>query len=128
MSSAEPHHTNNVKGYSNSSLGQLLEAGPSQGIGMALGGPPLALSTSPTLTWTKRKAVDCESNKLPRKKGQPATNPNVAIHCNSGLAVHEAATRRVSGRVAAKLAEEATTKAKAAKAKRRTQTRGSSQK
>ena len=125
LSSAEPHHTNNVEGYSNSSQGQLLEAGPSQVIGMVLGGPPPAISTSLTLTWTKRKVVDCESDKLPRKQGQPATNTNVAIHCNSGLAGHEAATRRVSDRVAAKLAEEAATKAKVAKVKRRTQTRGS---
>ena len=128
LSSAESHHTDDVEGYSNSSPSQLLEAGPSQGIGTVLGGPPRAVSTSPTLTRTKRKAVDCESDKLPRKKGRPATNPNVAIHCNSGPAGHEAATRRVSDRVAAKLAEEAATKAKAAKAKRRTQARGSSRK
>ena len=68
LSSAMPHHTDDVEGYSNSSLSQLLEAGPSQGTGMVLGGPPPAVSTSQTLTWTKRKAVDCKSDNYQGKK------------------------------------------------------------
>ena len=149
---AKPHHTNNVLGYSNSSLGQLLESGLSQGIGDILGTPSPAVGTNgpggPTIIQMKRNAVDCENDKLPRKKGLQA---NVAILCNPRLAEHDAPTiarscreRRVSEKVAAKLAEEAAAKlaeeaatkaaresakeAKATKAKEKTQTRGSSQK
>ena len=132
-------------GYSNSSLGQLLEAVPSQGIGSILVNPLLAeVTNDPTgaaMTQTKRKAVDCENVELPRKRGQPGTNPNVAIHCNPTASGHEAPTiarscreRKVSQKVAAYLAEEATTKAarevaketKAAKAKGKTKTRRTS--
>ena len=58
-SSAEPHHTDYFMGYSNSSLGQLLEAVPSQGIGNILVAPPSAKVnnelTGPAMTWTERK-------------------------------------------------------------------------
>ena len=121
---AEPHHTDHFMGhcYSNGSLGQLLEAVPSQGIGSILVNPlPAEVTNDPTgaaMTQMKRKAVDCENNELPRKRGWPGTNPNVAIHFNPGAGGHQAPTishscreRKVSQKVATYLAEEAATKA-----------------
>lgn len=166
--SAGPRHTENSVGYSHNSPGQLL--GVVQVIGNILGGPLPAGVTNesegppegirniqsapspagatydpgrPGITGTKRKAADSKNDQLPRKKGRPAMNLNVAMHSNPGPAGQEALTiprscreRKATAKVATKLAEEAATKAareaakeaKAAKGKGKTQTRGSGRK
>lgn len=150
--SAGPPHTDDFASHSNNSLGQFpgpdsnnlqsQRVVPGQDIGNILRAPSPASVTNepgvPAMSGRKRKAGQSEHDKLPRKKGRPAANQNIAIHPNPESAGHKAPIisrssreRRVSERVAAaatKAAKEAAKEVKATKAQGKTKTSRSGRK